>query len=412
MVTNAVVVRFAEVFLKGGRKAWFTARLKESLERNLRRAGPYRVREEHDHLQVIHKDGSGANLPDFEVTPELEAALARTFGVQNWTPCRMVPREIGVIEAEVMRIADEHVAGAPSFRIEASRADKEFPLCSMDLARRLGALVWVKHQVPGKMKDPAVAIGVHILPRAAMLSVRTAKGPGGLPVGTAGRVLLLLSGGIDSPVAGWQMMRRGCDLDAVHFDAAPYTKAAARAKVETLAGMLADYQASMRLWVVPFAAVQAELRDRAPGRMLVVLYRRMMMRIATRLAQQAGALALVTGENLGQVASQTLDNLSVIEDAAGLPVLRPLLAYDKLETITLARQIGTYKTSILPYEDCCSLFVPPHPETAARLEPTLAIEQRFDVQALVDAAVAATEEIVLGTPPATTPEAAEPAPVT
>lgn len=407
MTTNAVVVRFAELFLKGGRKAWFTARLKESLERQIRRAGPYRVREEHDHLQIIHQHGKGPDLPDFEVTPALEAALTRTFGLQNYIPCRLVPREIGIIEAEVMKIADEHVAGAPSFRIEASRADKEYPLSSMDLSVRLGAQVFLKHHVPGRMKDPAVAIGVHILPRVAMLSVRTIKGPGGLPVGTAGRVLLLLSGGIDSPVAGWQMMRRGCDLDAVHFDAAPYTKAQARAKVETLAAMLSEYQASMRLWVVPFAAVQAELRDHAPGRMLVVLYRRMMVRIATRLARKAGALALVTGENLGQVASQTLENMSVIEDAAGLPILRPLLAHDKQDTITLAKQIGTYRTSVLPYEDCCSLFVPPHPETAARLDVTRALEERFDVEAMVEAAVAATDEIVLGEG-ATAPDAKAP----
>ncbi len=399
MTTNAVVIRFAELFLKGGRKAWFTARLKESLERNIRRAGPFRVREGYDHLMVIHQHATGAHLPDFEVTPELEAAFQRAFGIQNYSPCRLVPREIGVIESEVMQIADEHVAGASSFRIAASRADKEYPLTSMDLSVRLGAQVFLKHHVPGKMKDPAVTLGVHILPNHAMLSVRTVKGPGGLPVGTGGRVLLLLSGGIDSPVAGWQMMRRGCDLDAVHFDATPYTKVQAREKVETLARMLAEYQASMRLWIVPFAAVQAELRDHAPGRMLVVLYRRMMMRIATKLAVRSGAQALVTGESLGQVASQTLENLSVIEDASGLPILRPLLAFDKLDGILLAKQIGTYKTSILPYEDCCSLFVPPHPETAARLDPTREIESRFDVDALVDAAVAATEELQYGVPP-------------
>ncbi len=399
MLTNAVVIRFAELFLKGGRKAWFTARLKESLERNIAKAGPYRVREGYDHLMVIHRSATGTNLPDFVVGPELEAALAKSFGIQNFSPCRLIPREIGVIEAEVMKIADEHLVGATSFRIEASRADKEYPLSSMDLSVRLGAQVFLKHHVPGKMKNPDVAIGVHILPNHAMLSVRQVKGPGGLPVGTGGRVLLLLSGGIDSPVAGWQMMRRGCDLDAVHFDATPYTRLQARQKAETLAGMLAEYQQSMRLFVVPFAAVQSELRDHAPGRMLVVLYRRMMMRIATRLAARSGALALATGECLGQVASQTLENLSVIEDAAGLPILRPLLAFDKLDAILLAKQIGTYKTSIIPYEDCCSLFVPPHPETAARLDPTLEIEKRFDVEALVDAAVAATEEVQYGVPP-------------
>lgn len=395
MKTNAVAVRFAEVFLKGGRKNWFAARLRESLDRQVKRAGPFRVREAHDQFLVVHRDSAGQVLPDFEVTDALRLAFDRTFGVAAWVPCRIVPREIGVIETEVMAIADEHVPGKSSFRIEARRADKDFPLNSMELNKRLGALVWLKHQVPGKMKDPDVAIQVHVTGKSVLLSVESHHGPGGLPVGTGGRVMLLLSGGIDSPVAGWQMMRRGCDLEAVHFDAAPWTKEEARAKTLELARLLSAYQANLRVWVVPFGAVQTALRDKAPGRMLVVLYRRMMMRIATRLATKVGAQALVTGENLGQVASQTLENLTVIEDAAGMPVLRPLLAYDKQETVELAKRIGTYATSILPFDDCCSLFVPPHPETAARLARTQEIEAAFDVEALADEAAAAAEEILI-----------------
>jgi len=397
MKTNVVAVRFGEVFLKGGKRAWFTRRLREALERQVGRAGNWRVRELHDQFLVIDGASGGLEgLRDFEVTDPLRQALQRTFGVASWYPGRLVPREIGVLEREVAALVEEHVAGRSSFKVEASRADKDYPLDSMALNRRLGAVIFERCHVPVRLQDPEVVVRVHILPQGALISTGAEKGPGGLPVGTAGRVLLLLSGGIDSPVAGWQMMRRGCDLDAVHFEATPWTRPEARDKVERLAEFLQSFQQGMRLFVVPFGAVQAHLRDRAPGPLLVVLYRRMMMRIACRLARRTGALALATGENLAQVASQTLPNLAVIEEASDLPILRPLLAFDKQETMTLARRIGTYETSILPYEDCCSLFVSPHPETAARLERVREVEAQADPGPLLDQAIGATEEILLG----------------
>lgn len=397
MTTNVIAVRFGEVFLKGGKRAWFTKRLRESLERQVRRAGEWRVRELHDQFLVVHGGSRGLqDLRDFEITDSLRQALQRTFGVASWYPGRLVSREIGDLEREVASLVETQVAGRGSFKVESSRADKEYPLDSMALNRRLGAVIVQRCQVPVRLQDPEVVVRVHILPQGALISVGSEKGPGGLPVGTAGRVLLLLSGGIDSPVAGWQMMRRGCDLDAVHFEAAPWTRPEARDKVRVLSEFLASFQQGMRLFVVPFGAVQAHLRDHAPGPLLVVLYRRMMMRIASRLARRTGALALATGENLAQVASQTLPNLAVIEEAAELPVLRPLLAFDKQETMTLARRIGTYETSILPYDDCCSLFVPPHPETAAGPDRVRAVEAQADLAPWVDQAVGATEEIRLG----------------
>ena len=392
MKPNAVLIRYAEVFLKGGRRQWFTAKLKEALERQVRGVGPFRVREFHTLLMVVADGASGPQLPDLEWGDDLRAAVERTFGVVGYAPCRVVPRELSRLEAEVAAIADEHVAGRATFKIEASRQDKEFPLDSVELNRRLGGVVLDRvPSVKVRLKGPEVTIFCQIMPKFAALFLDPAKGPGGLPVGSGGRVMLLLSGGIDSPVAGWLAMRRGCDLDAVHFDAAPYTSPEARGKVEALARHLAAYEAALTLHVVPFGAVQADLRDAAPGRLLVVLYRRMMMRIACRLAAQAGALALVTGENLGQVASQTLPNLAVIDGAAALPVLRPLVTYDKMETVALARRIGTYETSILPYDDCCSLFVPDHPETAATAERVETVEAHFDIEAMVAGAVAATE---------------------
>lgn len=396
METNAILVRFAEVFLKGGRRQWFTARLKESLERQVRAAGEWRVRERHGLFLIVHPDAKGADLPDFPVTPELAAAVARTFGVVSFSPCRLMTREISALEDLAARIADAHVAGRSTFKVETTRADKEYPLDSVAINRRLGGLIHLRTGVPARMKDPEVTVHVQILQHGAAIYLDVLPGPGGLPVGTSGRVLLLLSGGIDSPVAGWLTMRRGCTLDAIHFEAAPYTTPEARAKVQALAGMLAAYEPGLTLHVVPFGGLQARLRDGAPGRLLVVLYRRFMMRIANRIAQREGHQALVTGESLGQVASQTIENLSVIEAASGLPVLRPLVTYDKMEAVALARRIGTYKTSVLPHDDCCALFVPPHPETAARLDRVLAAEAPFDVDAMVDEAVAATEAIRIG----------------
>lgn len=395
MTPNAVLVRYAEVFLKGGRRGFFVRRLKEALALQVSRAGPYRVREVHGFLIVVGEGSRGDDFPDLGPCEGLFEAVERTFGVVGYTPCRLVPREVSVLEREVARIAGEDVAGAASFKVESSRSDKEFPLDSMELNRRLGAVIAGRSRVPVRLREPAVTVHCHILARHAVLSLDNRRGPGGLPVGSSGRVLLLLSGGIDSPVAGWLAMRRGCEVDAVHFEAVPYTTPEARRKAEDLARILARHERSLRLYVVPFGAIQASLRDAAPGALLVVLYRRMMLRIATRLAIAGQAQALVTGDNLGQVASQTLENLCVIETAAGLPVLRPLLTYDKMETVALARRIGTYEVSIRPHDDCCSLFVPAHPETAADPARVEAVEGRLDVEAMVARAVAAAETLTM-----------------
>lgn len=396
MKTNAVMVTFSEVFLKKGKRPWFLSRLKTGLERQLAKAGNYRVRELYSMLMIVSADSKGWELVDFEIDDALKNAFQHSFGIVAFTPSRVIPREISLMERAMDEIADEMMAGVPSFKVDTIRTVKDFPLDSMELNRRLGGVIWEKTRTPVKMKDPALTITVRILPAATAISVETIRGPGGLPSGSSGKTLLMLSGGIDSPVAGYQIMRRGCSMDAVHFDAAPYTAPEAREKVEKLAEMLAGYQKGMTLHVVPFGSVQAELRDHAPGRMLVVLYRRMMLRCAAVIADRAGALAVVTGDNIGQVASQTLENMTVIGQATGMTILRPLLTYDKMDVVDLARKIGTYETSILPYEDCCSLFVPPHPETAAELQRVLDIEHEIDIDALVARAVSESECVTFG----------------
>ena len=394
MKPNAVLVRFAEVFLKRGRRPYFMSKLRQSLERQVSAVGEFRVREDYGFLTVLARGASLPDAPDIEVTPELRAAIERVFGIVSYSPARLVAREISQIEAAMEVIADEDVRGAASFKVDATRSDKDFPLNSLELNLRLGGLIWTRvGGMPVKMKDPAVTVHLQILPKHAAIFLKNERGPGGLPVGSSGRVLLLLSGGIDSPVAGWMTMRRGCELDAVHFEAAPYTTPGARKKVETLARMIATYEPTMKLYVVPFGGLQAEFRDHAPGRLLVILYRRMMLRIAERIAHRDGQQALVSGENLGQVASQTLENLAAIGAATTMPLLRPLIMNDKNDTIALAKRIGTFDTSILPFDDCCSLFVPPHPETKARIDYVVDLEKRFDLEAMMASAIAATEVI-------------------
>ncbi|HNZ03200.1 MAG TPA: tRNA uracil 4-sulfurtransferase ThiI [Myxococcota bacterium] len=400
MTVNAVLVTFSEVFLKRGKRPWFLSKLKEGLERQLAGAGRFRVRELYSMLMIVHADSKGWDLVDFVVDDGLITAFGRSFGIVSFMPSKIVPREISIMEKEMEEIADSMMQGVSSFKVETVRSVKDFPLNSMELSKRLGGVIWEKTKTPVKMKDPELTINVRILPAAAAISVRSIRGPGGLPTGSSGKTLLMLSGGIDSPVAGYQVMRRGCSMDAVHFDASPYTTPEAREKVEKLAQMLAAYQPGMNLYVVPFGSVQAHLRDSAPGRMLVVLYRRMMLRCASKIAERANALAIVTGDNIGQVASQTLENMTVIGQATGMTVLRPLLTYDKMDVVDVARRIGTFDTSILPFDDCCSLFVPPHPETAADLERVLAIESEIDINALVDMAVSESECLRIGEPEA------------
>jgi thiamine biosynthesis protein ThiI len=385
---NAIIVRYGEVFLKGKNRGHFIGQLKKNIETLLKGVGEFRVKEVQGFLLVLPKADE-----KFGGVEGLKNRLSKAFGVSSFSFCRIVPREISALEKEVVQIAEKEILGKNSFKVQASRSDKEYPLNSIDLNKRLGEVIVKTTQCRVDLKNPDITLYCHIMHKQASLFLDVCKGPGGIPVGCSGRVLLLLSGGIDSPVAGYLAMKRGCVLDCVHFDAAPYTTAKTKEKVISLARMLAGYEGELRLFIVPFGAIQRQTKDSAPARLLVVLYRRMMFRIATQVANRCGALALVTGENLAQVASQTLENMRVIEEACDIPVLRPLLTYDKVETISLARKIGTYETSILPYEDCCSLFVPKHPETGAKLEAIQKVEKRLPIERMMEESVLLTEEM-------------------
>jgi thiamine biosynthesis protein ThiI len=279
----------------------------------------------------------------------------------------------------------ELVAGRefPSFRISARRAFKTYPFSSVEINRALGAFVLERVPTRVDLEHPAFTIHVEVMPAETFVYVERVAGPGGLPVGASGTVATLLSGGIDSPVAAWRMMKRGCRVRFVHFHSVPYLPPTSQEKVRALVEVLTAWQYRSELVMVPFGEIQREVVLTVPPPARVVVYRRLMVRIAEALARQSGALALATGESLGQVASQTLENIARIDEVAGVPILRPLIAMDKLEIIEQARQIGTFEISIEPDADCCTLFVPRHPATRMSPDEVRRVEASLDIDALV-----------------------------
>jgi tRNA uracil 4-sulfurtransferase len=376
-----LVGRYHEIVLKG-RNRW---RFVEQLKQNLRPLfADYR-------FAAIRSEGPRiiVQLPA-EIPDEIAAARAALiFGLQNFSISHAVALDIEAIKRQAVAIAADAQAKAPvaSFRVSARRAEKRFALNSMEIDRLVGGEVAAMLGLKVDLGNPGLTISIEILPDGAYVSAGKLPGAGGLPVGITGHGLVLLSGGIDSPVAAYRMMRRGMRVDFVHFHSYPLVSSASREKAAELAAHLTRYEAYSTLLLVPFASVQREIVAQAPRPLRVVLYRRMMMQIASALASKIGAQVLVTGESLGQVASQTLENMIVIEQAAGHPLLRPLVGMDKNEIINEARRLGTFDTSILPDQDCCSLFVPAHPETHARIDEIRQAEAMLDVERLVGDAV-------------------------
>ncbi len=379
-----VIVHYHEISLKRGNRPLFLRRLQENIARAVGDLGPARVHQLPGRIVL--------DLADHPAPEVVRARLDRVCGVANTA---LAVRTGSSLEA--LRAAVDHVIEGrdfPSFRITARRAFKTFPLTSTDLNRELGA--HVQRQRPQARVDlhhAALEIHVEVLPHEAFVYPDRRPGPGGLPVGSAGTVAALISGGIDSPVAAWRMMKRGCRVLFVHFHSVPYLPDASIRKVRELVGRLTEWQYFSRLHLVPFGEIQREVVLSVSPMARVVVYRRLMVRIAQALARQSGALALVTGESLGQVASQTLHNLARIDEATELPVLRPLIGMDKLEITDQARALDTLEISNEPDADCCTLFVPAHPATRLTLEEVAAVEARLDIAALVRSGVeaAATE---------------------
>jgi thiamine biosynthesis protein ThiI len=388
-MSRVILCRFGELFLKSGNRKRFEETLHRNMRAAIRDVPGARVDPVHGRVLV--------HVPDEQSAEDAAVRLQRVFGLVSVSVATVVPAEMEAMNQAAIAVAmtARDTAGVKTFKIEARRSDKQFPSTSMELGRDIGGRVIEATGLRVDVHNPQLAVGVEVAPGRAFVYGSERAAPGGLPVGISGRALLLLSGGIDSPVAAWLAAKRGLALDAVYFHSPPYIGEKSRDKVMTLGKILHKWQALDSITVVPFTETQKRVRDAGPAELAVVLYRRMMMRIADALADRMKSDALVTGENLGQVASQTVQNLTAIEAAARHMILRPLITYDKVDTIALARRIGTFDTSILPFDDCCSLFLPKHPATAARVKDAVAAEQSLDLDAEVAAAVAAAEVVRL-----------------
>lgn len=315
--------------------------------------------------------------------PDLVKRLRHVFGIASYSPAWACEASLEAMKEALWELVKQK-GDFETFRIHARRADKKFPLSSPVMNRELGTLISEKTGKRARMKDPDLTCFVHVVDRRAFIYFERLDGPGGLPVSSAGKVVVLMSGGIDSPVAAYKMMRRGCRVIFVHFHSFPHTTPESQEKVRDLVRLLSRYQHRSRLYLIPFAEAQRRIVAMTPPETRVILYRRLMLRAAERVARRERAQALVTGDSIGQVASQTLPNLAVISKAAKLPLFRPLIGEDKEEIISLARGLGTYEISIRPDQDCCSLFVPRHPETRSRLAPILAMEGRLDLESMLN----------------------------
>ena len=370
---NRIVVHYHEVALKRGNRRAFVGQLIDNIAGVLRATGVKRVRSAPGRI-VIHLK------PDAD-WPEISRRLQWVFGIANYSLAWRTRRRIDDITTTALTAIDGRRFG--SFAVRTRRADKGFPLQSPEISRIVGKAIQDHTHAAVNLDHPELAVNVEVLPREAFVGLERLPGPGGLPVGTGGVLLSLISGGIDSPVAAYRMLRRGCRAEFVHFHGAPYQDRSSRDKVVELVRLLTRYQLHSRLHLVAFGEIQRQIVAAVRRPFRVVLYRRMMMRIAEALAGPIGASALVTGESLGQVASQTLPNMAVVEDATSLPLLRPLVGMDKAEISAQAEQIGTFEISIQPDQDCCQLFVPRHPAIRMTVEEAQDAEQPLDVTAMI-----------------------------
>ncbi len=377
---EVILCKYGEIILKGANKSQFESILLREVRRRAAHVGQFEVSYAQSTVCI-------APLTDEEDMEEMFRQAKHVFGFVGITRAAVAEKTV----EDICRVAAEYLppylAGARKLRVEAKRSDKKFPLKSPELAGEVGgAILSVMPHLKVDLTHPDVTVRVEVRDQYAYIHAGQEKGAGGIPLGSGGRGLLLLSGGIDSPVAGYMMARRGLALDALYFESIPYTSELAREKVFTLAKLMTEYCGKIRMHVISLTKIQEAIRDNCDEDYFTLLLRRFMVRLSCRMAEQCGAPALVTGESLGQVASQTLAAICVTENASDRPILRPCIGMDKEEIVRTAREIGTFETSILPYEDCCTVFTPRHPKTQPVLEKVLEQEAKLDYDALLEEA--------------------------
>ena len=388
------IVKTHELALKGKNRPWFMRKLTDNLRTATKGAGVEKVWQ--GRLMV------GLTLSNEDCWPEVKSRLKEVFGVAKFYKAYDFPQDLDALKARLPELLEGR--GFETFRITTNRADKRFPMNSEEVNRDLGAFVKDLTGAQVKLKNPDLTIYLDIQTKGFLVYFDEVKAHGGLPVGVSGKVAVMLSGGIDSPVAAWQMMKRGCQAMFVHFHSYPLVDRTSMEKAADLVEHLTRHQYQSNLFMAPLGEIQKQIILNCPPSYRVVLYRRFMVRITEVLARKNRAKAIITGESCGQVASQTLENIAVVDQVAGMPILRPLIGHNKEEIVGMAQNIGTFTTSILPDQDCCTLFVPKHPEIKASLETVLRLEESLAVDEMVKEAVQNTERRHFASP-----EAAEPA---
>ena len=373
---TSIVVHYQELALKGKNRPWFIGRLLRNLRRAVADLDVTEIRGLMGRIEIVLGPAANAQVVGDRVR--------KTFGIANFSYARRTRLDLELIAASIIDDLKGHTYD--SFRVSVRRADKRFPMTSPQIEREIGGRIHDAFGWRVNLDEPQLVVHVEMLTNEAFYFFGKERGPGGLPTGTAGRVACLLSGGIDSPVAAYRMMKRGCDVTFVHFHSYPILSRASQEKARELVRVLTEYQHRSALYVVPFGELQQQVVLTVPGPMRVVVYRRLMLRIAEKIGRERRAQALVTGDVVGQVASQTLENLAVIGSVATLPVFRPLIGMDKEEITAEAIRLGTYPISIIPDQDCCTLFTPRNPQTRARAAEIEAAEAQLPITEMVETA--------------------------
>ena len=386
MPQEILLIKNGELALKGLNRRTFEEALMRNLRYRLRRAGDFQIRCAQSTIYIEPKN------PEADLEEACDC-VSRVFGISGFSRARVAPKDIDAICRAAGDYLADRLEGCATFKVESKRADKRFPLTSPEISREVGhALLERFPHLRVDVHHPDVEIRVEIRDFGAYIHAGQLPGAGGMPVGTGGRAAVMISGGIDSPVAAYMMAKRGIQLTAIHFASPPYTSERAEQKVVRLLEKVGRYAGHMTMYIVPFTHIQEEIRTHCPEEYFTLIMRRFMMRLAQRIARQEDCGALITGESVGQVASQTIPALAVTDALAQMPVFRPLIGMDKEEIVTIARKIDTFETSILPYEDCCTVFTPRHPNVKPKLYKVEEAERALDVEALVEEAAAGVRQ--------------------
>lgn len=379
-----ILAKYGEIALKGDNRSTFEDMLVKNIKRRLKKIGKFEYWRRQSTIYI-------EPLEDSDIEAALES-LKNVFGIGAIQRCAVFEKDFDVVAANVGEYLKPALENAKTFKVEAKRSDKSFPLKSPDIQQKLGDVVLDNFPHLGvDVHNPEITVRLEIRDNGAYLSAQRIVGAGGMPVGSSGKALLMLSGGIDSPVAGYMMAKRGLVVDCIHYVSPPYTSDRARLKVEKLCEEMTEFCGNIIFYCVPFTEIQEAIRDNCPEEYFTVIMRRLMVKIANKVCKRDKYGAIITGESLAQVASQTLSALGCTNAAAEFPVFRPVIGMDKIEITEISRKIGTYETSILPYEDCCTVFSPKHPRTKPTLDEIIAAESSFDFDKMIDEAVEKTE---------------------